>query len=177
MLGREDLALNVRLVRPLADRALACGQGRLDLEHLTAGEVTAFVVAQSRQRPGSVRRMVTALRSLLGFLHVDGVIAGPLATAVPLVAARRASGLPTGLATGQVTALLACCDLGTVTGRRDFAILTLLARLGLRAGEVAALGLDGIGWRRGEITVRGKGNRHDTLPLSADVGAAIVDYL
>jgi integrase/recombinase XerD len=73
--------------------------------------------------------------------------------------------------------MVASCDRDTATGRRDFAILTLLVRFGLRAGEVAGLGLDDIDWRRGQITVRGKGNRHDTLPLPVDVGTAIVDYL
>jgi integrase/recombinase XerD len=77
----------------------------------------------------------------------------------------------------QVAALLASCDPRTRTGRRDLAILTLLARLGLRAGEVAALRLGDIDWRRGEITVRGKGNRQDRLPLPADVGQRIVDWL
>jgi site-specific recombinase XerD len=177
-LAATTVELSVRLVRPfLSERAQVRGDGGLDLEELSAGEVTAFVVAQSRARPRSVKRMVTALRSLLGFLHVDGVITAPLATAIPLVAARRASGIPAGLGGDQVTALLASCDRGTGTGRRDFAILTLLVRLGLRAGEVAGLGLDDIDWRRGEVSVRGKGNRRDMLPLPADVGAAIVDYL
>jgi len=76
-----------------------------------------------------------------------------------------------------VTSLLASCDQRTRTGRRDLAILTLLVRLGLRAGEVAALTLDDIDWRCGEITVRGKGNRHDRLPLPVDVGERIVAYL
>jgi integrase len=80
------------------------------------------------------------------------------------------AGVPKALESAQVEALLASCDRGTATGRRDFAILTLLARLGLRAGEVAALGQDEVDWRRGEITVRGKANRHDALPLPADVG-------
>lgn len=177
-LAATTMDLNVRLVRPfLTERAQARGDGGLDLEDLSAGEVTAFVVAESRARPRSVKRVVTALRSLLVFLHVDGVIDRPLATAVPLVAARRASGIPMGLGADQVAAMLASCDRGTATGRRDFAVLTLLVRLGLRAGEVAGLGLGDIDWRRGEITVRGKGNRHDTLPLPADVGTAIVDYL
>jgi integrase len=78
---------------------------------------------------------------------------------------------------GQVAALLASCDQGTAVGRRDFALLAVLVRLGLRAGEAAALRLDDIDWRRGEITVRGKGNRHDRLPLPADAGQAIVSYL
>ncbi len=166
--------LNVRMVRPfLAGRATA--EGGLDLGHVTAGEVAAFVVAESRQRPKSVKRMVTALRSLLGFLHAEGLIGQPLA--VPSPAGWTQSGLPKALDGDQVTALLASCDPATRTGRRDLAILTLLARLGLRAGEVAALRLDDIDWRLGEITVRGKGNRHDRLPLPADAGQRIVAYL
>ena len=175
-LAASTAELNVRMARPfLTDRARADGQ--LQLDQLTAGEVSAFVVAQSRQRPRSVKRMVTALRSLLGFLHVDGVIDQSLAAAVPSVAAWSLAGLPKALNAEQVTALLSSCDPNTPTGCRDLAILTLLIRLGLRAGEVAALGLDDIDWRAGELTVRGKGNRHARLPLPADVGQAIVDYL
>jgi integrase len=85
--------------------------------------------------------------------------------------------LPKALSADQVTALLACCDEGTATGRRDLAILSLLSRLGLRVGEVAALMLDDLDWRRGEIIVRGKGGRRDRLPLPADVGERIVAYL
>ena len=167
--------LNVRMVGPfLAGRAEAT-DGGLDLEDLTAREVAAFVVTQSRQRPKSVKRMVTALRSLLGFLHAEGLIGQPLA--VPSPAGWTQSGLPRALDGDQVAALLASCDPATRTGRRDLAILTLLARLGLRAGEVAALRLDDIDWRLGEITVRGKGNRHDRLPLPADAGQRIVAYL
>ena len=173
-LAETTADLNVRMVRPfLAGRATA--EGGLDLGHVTAGEVAAFVVAESRQRPKSVKRMVTALRSLLGFLHVEGLIGQSLA--VPAPAGWTQAGLPKALDGDQVAALLASCDPWTRTGRRDLAILTLLARLGLRAGEVAALRLDDIDWRRGEITVRGKGNRHDRLPLPADVGQKIVDWL
>jgi integrase/recombinase XerD len=181
LLGERGLAastveLNVRMVRPfLADQVWAGGQ--LDLQRLGAGELGAFVVAQSRKRPPSVGRMVTALRSLLRFLHIDGVIDRPLASAVPSVAGWSLSSLPKALSGDQVTALLTSCNRDTSTGCRDFAILTLLVRLGLRAGEVAALTLDDIDWRRGEITVRGKGNRHDQLPLPDDVGQAIVDYV
>jgi len=96
---------------------------------------------------------------------------------VPSVAAWKLAGLPKALADGQVAALLASCDQHTAVGRRDLAILTVLARLGLRASEAAALRLDDIGWRRGEITVHGKGNRHDRLPLPADVGQAVVAWL
>ena len=167
--------LNVRMVRPfLAGRVHETDAG-VELGHLTAGEVAAFVVTQSRRRPKSVKRMVTALRSLLGFLHAEGLIGQPVT--VPSPAGWTQAGLPKALDGDQVAALLASCDPLTRTGRRDLAILTLLARLGLRAGEVAALGLDDIDWRRGEITVRGKGNRHDRLPLPADAGQRIVDWL
>jgi integrase/recombinase XerD len=149
-----------------------------DLAELTAGEVTAFVVevcpAQTR---GSARMTVTALRSLLAFLHVDGILEGSLVAAVPTAASWRLAGLPQGLAPGEVAKLLAACDRRTRTGRRDFAVLMLLVRLGLRAGEVAALELDDIDWRAGELTVRGKGDRHERLPLPDDVGQALVAYL
>ena len=175
-LAASTVELNVRMLRPfLADQVRADGQ--LELQRLGAGEVGAFVVAQSRKRPRSVGRMVTALRSLLRFLHADGVIDRPLASAVPSVAGWSLSSLPKALGRDQVAAVLTSCDRSTSTGCRDFAILTLLVRLGLRAGEVAALTLDEIDWHRGEITVRGKGNRHDRLPLPDDVGQAIVDYL
>lgn len=176
-LSETTADLNVRLVRPfLLDRSKTT-DGELDLEHLQAGEVSGFVVAYGQARPRSVKRMVSALRSLLGFLHVKGIIDRSLAAAVPPVAGWTQTGLPKALSADQVRALLACCDEGTATGRRDLAIVTLLSRLGLRAGEVAALMLDDLDWRRGEIIVRGKGGRCDRLPLPADVGQRIVAYL
>ncbi len=120
---------------------------------------------------------MTALRSLLGFLHVDGAIEQSLASAVPSVAGRRLVGLPKGLEPAQVQCLLASCDSSTRTGRRDIAILTMLVRLGMRAGEVAALRLDDIDWRAGEIVVRGKGKCTERLPLPTDVGGAVAAYL
>jgi integrase/recombinase XerD len=152
----RDYAGMVRLF--LAQREAA---GGLRLEQLTAAEVSAFVLGRCpRMARGSAKLMVTALRSLLGFLHVEGLISEPLGQAVPAVARWRLAGLPKALEPAQVTALL-----------------TLLARLGLRAGEVAALTLNDIGWRAGEITVRGKGNRGERMPLPADVGEAIAGYL
>jgi site-specific recombinase XerD len=100
-----------------------------------------------------------------------------LADAVPAAAARKLAGLPKSLTGEQVAAVLGSCDRAALVGRRDFAVLTVLCRLGLRAGEVAALRLEDIDWRRGEITVRGKGNRVGRLPLPADVGQAIVACL
>ena len=164
------------LVRPFAERHAAGGS--VGLCALTAGDVTAFLTARSRRlAPKTAQRIVTALRSLLRFLHVGGVLAVPLAGAVPSPAGHSLAGLPRALEPGQVQAMLASCDPATATGRRDRAVLLLLSRMGLRAGEVAGLGLDDIDWRRGEITVRGKGRRRDRLPLPSDVGAAIVAYL
>lgn len=150
----------------------------LDLAGLTAGDVTAFVVRQCRGRSaGSAKVLVTALRSLLRFLFLQGYTSCPLAQAVPTATGWADQGLPRGLDADAVAALLASCDRHSVVGMRDFAILTVLRRLGLRAGEVAALGLDDVDWRHGEMVVRGKGGRQDRLPLPVDVGEAIVAYL
>lgn len=168
----------VDVVRPfLVGRVSAEG---IDLAQLTAADVSAFVVATCRDRcgrGGSAKLMVTGLRSLLRFLHVEGVLEESLTGAVPSVAAWRLAGLPRALEPGQVRLLLAGCDRRTAHGRRDFAILTLLARLGLRRGEVAGLGLDDVDWRAGEVVIRGKGNRQERLPLPADVGEAVAAYL
>ena len=149
-----------------------------DLADLGAGYVTAFVVRQCRgRRTGSARVLVTALRSLLRFLFLEGYTPCPLAQAVPTATGWADQGLPRPLGAEAVTALLASCERDTLAGARDFAILTVLQRLGLRAGEVAALGLGSIDWRRGEITVRGKGGSQERLPLPVDVGEAVVAYL
>jgi site-specific recombinase XerD len=174
-LVETTITRNVAMVRPfLAERARS---GQLEMQRLTAREITEYVVAQARCRPRSLSRMATALRSLLRFLEADGVTATGLAVAVPTVARRRLAGLPKALAPEQVAALPASCDQGTAVGLRDFAILTLLSRLGLRTGEIARLRLEDIDWRRGEIAVIGKANRHERLPLPSDVGDAIVAYL
>ena len=89
----------------------------------------------------------------------------------------RAAGLPEPASAVTVAALLCSCDTFTVAGRRDRAVLMLMARLGLRSGEVARLRLDDVAWRSGEVVVAGKGGRVDRLPLPVDVGDAVVDYL
>jgi site-specific recombinase XerD len=150
----------------------------LELAGLSAADVIGSVLAGCPGRAvGSAKLIVTALRSLLGWLHLTGVVPASLTAAVPSVAGWRLSGLPKGLEPGQLRRLLAAPDRRTPTGRRDYAVLLLLARLGLRAGEVACLGLDDIDWRRGQIAVRGKGDRVERLPLPPDVGAAIAAYL
>jgi integrase/recombinase XerD len=151
---------------------------QLDLRELRAGRVTAFVVARCPgQSRGAAKMTVTALRSLLGFLHVEGMIAESLLGAVPSAVSWRLSGLPRFLEPGQAQALLDSCDQQTVVGRRDLAILTLLLRLGLRAGEVAGLRLEDLDWRAGELVVLGKGRRVERLPLPIDVGEALSGYL
>lgn len=147
------------------------------LSRLCGREINAFVLGQARRvRPRTAETVVCALRALLRFLHVQGVIATPLAEAVPSVPQRRED-LPRGLPAGDVELLLDSCDRDTTLGRRDFAILKLLVRLGLRGGEVAALGLDDVDWRAGEIVICGKRARIDRLPLPTDVGQALADYL
>jgi len=126
---------------------------------------------------GSAKLIVCALRSFLRWLHLSGQVSGSLADAAPSVAGWRLSNLPKALEPGQLRQLLGSCDRRTPTGRRDYAVLLLLSRLGLRAGEVARLGLGDIDWRHGEIAVVGKGNRAERLPLPADVGGAIAAYL
>jgi site-specific recombinase XerD len=148
------------------------------LAALTPADVAGFVLAACPGRStASAKLVVTALKSLLGFLHVEGLIATPLAGAVPSVAGWKLAGLPRHLGPGELRRLLGACDRQAPTGRRDLAILMLLARLGLRAGEVATLGLDDINWRAGELVVRGKGSRSERLPLPTDVGEALASYL
>jgi site-specific recombinase XerD len=148
-----------------------------DLARLSGKEINAFVLRESRRvKQRTAKTVVCALRALLRFLHVQGWIAAPLVEAVPSVAQRR-EGLPRGLEASQVTLLRDSCDRSTDAGCRDFAIVMLLARLGLRCGEVAGLRLADVDWRAGEIVIRGKRSRIDRLPLPADVGEALADYL
>lgn len=176
--GASTIRGYVHAVRPfLNGRVRSDGVG-LGLEHLRAGDVTAFVVVRCpSQSRGSAKLTVRALRSLLGFLYLEGMIDRPLADAVPSVAGWRLSWLPKGLSSAEVACLLESCDRASVVGRRDVAMLMLLARLGLRAGEVARLELGDIDWRAGVIVVRGKGDRRERLPLPSDVGETITAYL
>lgn len=166
----------VNRLRPFLDRRLSADG--LELGSLTPADVTSFVVAWCPRLSGGVAKLtVTALRSFLGFLHLHGVTECSLVSAVPTIARRRLAGLPKGLEPGQVRRLLAACDARTPVGCRDLAILTLMVRLGLRRGEVAGLGLDDIDWRAGTITLRGKSNCHERVPLPSDVGLGLAEYL
>ena len=167
----------VLAVRPFLNGRLLDGD-ELNLAGMSAADVVAFVVARCpAQSRGAAKMTVTGLRSLLGFLHLRGLVSGPLADAVPSTASWRLSGLPRAVEPEQVKQLLASCDRDVPSGRRDHAVLVMLARLGLRAGEIAALKLEDVDWRAGELMIAGKGRRAERLPLPADVGEAIVAYL
>lgn len=145
---------------------------------LRAPDVTGFVMRHARQlSPMRARLMVTALRSFFRYRRHRGAIATDLAACVPTVPNWSLSTLPRFLPAATVERILECCDQTTSVGRRNHAILLLLARLGVRAGEVGGLSLDDIDWSTGQITLRGKGGKSAQLPLAADVGAALAAYL
>jgi integrase/recombinase XerD len=153
------------------------GADGLDLAGLRAAEVTGFVTRTCERRSvSSARQVVSALRSLLRFLCLEGLTTLALDQAVVSVAGS-ASLLPRAIGAPHASALLACCDRSTGIGARDYAILMLLTRLGLRDGEVVGLELGDVDWRAGEIVVHGKGRRWDRLPLPTDVGEALAAYL
>jgi site-specific recombinase XerD len=180
----------------LAERGLATGTVAQYLRHaqvflswlptpveaglagLSAEQVTTFIMVWCPGRGAAdAKMMVTALRSLLRFLHVTGQVSVPLVNAVPSVPGWRRIRLPQRVDVNQLARVLAGCDRSNQGGLRDYAVIVLMARLGLRAGEVAALQLTDVDWRTGRMTVRGKGNRLDVLPLPVDVGEAMADYL
>jgi len=163
--------------RPFVTQRQTGADGALCLEDLSPREITQFVLRECGWRTaGSGKCAVVRLRSLLRFLHVAGH-APDLAWAVPSGPSWRLASLPKGVSRREVAALLATCDRRTAAGRRDFAILTVLVRLGLRCGEVAGLELGNVDWRAGEMVVRGKGSSEERLPLPADVGEAVAGWL
>ena len=145
---------------------------------LTADDVRDFLSARTRSiSPRSAQLTGGALRSFLRFLFLRGETPTDLARAVPAVRRGRLLGVPRYISPEEVERVLSGCDRSAATGRRDYAILLVLARLGLRSGEVVALQLDDLRWRTGEVIVHGKGLVQDRLPLPADVGEAIAEYL
>jgi integrase/recombinase XerD len=153
------------------------GDGR-ELSGLRPGDVTSYVVQTCRDATASnARSAVLSLSSLLRFLQVEGMVSSAAASAVPKLTRQRPAPRPPALTRADISRLLASCDRSGPAGRRDYALLLLCSRLGLRPCEVAALTLDDIDWHHGEIVVRGKGNRHERMPLPQDVGAAVAAYL
>jgi len=145
---------------------------------IQATHVTGFVLRHARQlSPVRAGLMVTALRSFFRYLRHRGVIATDLAACVPTVPNWSLSTIPRFLPAAAVERILEGCDRTTSVGRRNHTILLLLARLGVRAGEVVGLSLDDIDWSTGQITIRGKGGKSAQLPLVNDVGSALSDYL
>lgn len=154
------------------------GQGAVELKQLSTADVTEFVLRHAPNLgPACAKLMITALRSFFRFLHQCGELDMDLANAVPTVAHWRLSTLPKYLEPEQVEQLLQSCDQSTTIGQRDHTVLLLLARLGLRAGEVVQLSLDDIDWHAGLLTVRGKGSQVNQLPLRMDVGKVLANYL
>ena len=154
------------------------GEGPVELEKLNASEVIAFIQRHARRHGSSyARKLVASTRSFLRYLHYKGLHPQDLATAVPRVARWSLSALPKHLPADQVKRVLTACDRRTPLGRRNYAILLLLARLGLRAGEVIRLRLDDIDWEHDCLLVRGKAARMAQLPLPADVARAMARYI
>ena len=141
---------------------------------LTGTDVNAFLLREcGRVSSGSAKGRVAELRSVLRFLYLQGITALRLGTAVPPVGGWRFATLPPpAMSAADVQLLLDCCDRGTSVGVRDFAMMMLVARLGLRSIEVARLELRDVDWRAGELVVRGKGRRQDRLPLARPVAVA-----
>jgi integrase/recombinase XerD len=145
---------------------------------LGAGDVAVFMRrAGVGLKPKTVNEIAVGLRSFLRFLYSVELIDVPLWEAVLGMASWRAGSLPRTAPPGAAEAILASCDRRSLVGARDFAMIILIARLGLRAGEVAAVELDDVGWASGELVVRGKGGRRDVLPVPVDVGEAVAEYL
>ena len=177
LLDERNLASeSIDHMRLFARRFLAekCGDGPLKLSTLRAPDVTAFIQRHAHEHgPFYARHLVRATRSFLRYLYYKELVNADLSLAVPKVARWRLSTLPKHLSAAQVRQLLRHCDRSTALGRRDYAILLLLARLGLRAGEVVKLQLEDIDWENARITVCGKGGKWAQLPLPADVAKAV----
>jgi len=174
-------AMTVLRYETLARRFLSgrvSATDELGVADLDGAVVSRFLLGEcGRVCLGSAKGKVAELRSLLRFLHVRGLVARSLAESVPGVAGWRETTIPPTMPRADIERLLAGCDRSTLGGARDHAMLMLLARLGLRSIEIARLQLDDLDWRAGEVLVRGKARRDDRLPIPADVGAALAEYL
>lgn len=184
--GFTDYLCEQRCVSPLTVAAYAADarrflerRGRRGVRGLTAADVSRAILgdANGRRAPATVRRYACSLRAFLRYAHLVGLIGTDLSSAAVPVSGRQVSLLPQGLTPAQARVLLRTCDRRRAVGRRDYAMIVSMLRLGLRAREVAALRLEDIDWRTGQVTVHGKHARTDVLPLPSDVGTAIAGYL
>ena len=154
------------------------GRGPIALSRLGAGDVVRCVQRQApRLHLKRAKLLTSAVRSFLRYVRYRGAVTLDLAAAVPVVANWSMPSIPRAIGADQVRQLLASIDRRTATGRRDYAVVLLLARLGLRSGEVAFLELDDIDWDAGQVSVRGKRGQKTALPLPVEVGEAIAAYL
>jgi integrase/recombinase XerD len=179
---REERALahrtiNNRKTIVTAFLARRFGKRSFQCSNIKAEDLIAFVQKEAVRRRNSIKSVETALRSFLRYLLFTGLVTQDLSIAIPSALNRRFTSIPRHLTADQVSRVLASCNRRTRTGRRDYAILLLLARLGLRAGEVEALRLDDIDWTTGTLTVHGKGGKMRQMPLLHDIGKAISLYL
>jgi len=172
---------SIRLYGDAVGRFLAhaFGDGEVRLGEMSAADIIRFVQldAARLRHPKRAKVMTSALRSFLQYGRYLGDIHADLQASVPTVANWSMAGIPRSISPAQVHDLLSHCNRRTAAGRRDYAVLLLLARLGLRAGEVVELTLDDLDWDEGAIQIRGPAQRRDRLPIPADVGAALVEYL
>ena len=175
-LAKPTLDAYLRIVRLFLSKRF--GTKPIALDELTPRDSARFILRRtSRISPRRAQLVTTGLRSFFRFLYEHGTISMDLAPSVPSVANWRLADLPKFLEPEQVERLLEACNRATPVGRRDYAVLLLLARLGLRAGEVVHMQLDDLDWENGELTVRGKSVRQDRLPIPREVGAALAAYL
>jgi integrase/recombinase XerD len=149
-----------------------------DPARFNAQSLRQFVLDTS-QRCGwaAAKKCTTAIRMFLRFLIADGKCAAGLDSSIPVLAHWRLSSLPRYLQSDEVERVIASCDPATPMGKRDRAILLLLARLGLRAGDIVHLGLGDVDWKEAGICVSGKGRRQTLMPLTQEIGDVIASYI
>jgi site-specific recombinase XerD len=175
-LARRSIARHLPIIRQFLREV--CPAGEADLCKIGQEDVIRYIERHARDwSPSTGKVMCTSLRGFLRYLHYRGLNPCALVGCVPSIRRWKFASLPTYLSAAQVQRALDGCDRATVMGRRDYAILLLLAKLGLRADEVATLTLDDIDWRAGELLVHGKGRQRVRMPIPSDVGAALVAYL
>lgn len=177
-LAAKTRAAHLDSARRFLEAAGRAGEAGPAVSALTASDVTAFLAGVARvQAPGTTQNTASMLRTFLTWLYAEGLITVPLAGTVPGAYRRRRIRMPALVTGTEASALLAACDRATAQGLRDYAIVLILTRMGLRAREVAALTLEDVDWRQGVVAVSGKGGRRDQLPLPRDVAEAVIAYL
>lgn len=175
-LAPESVVRHLPVVRLFLHEVCPGGAG--DLGRISQEDVARHIERHARDgSAGTGKAMCWALRAFLRYLHGKGLNPLALAGCVPSIRSWKLASLPTYLSAAQVRTVLDGCDRTTALGRRDYAVLMLLAKLGMRAGEVATLVLDDIDWRSGEMLIRAKGRQRARMPIPPDVGAAVVAYL